>query len=362
MEYRPKQGSVAMLNKKLVFLFALISLPVYADDAVEALSADIMFETTKELIMQDETLTVTKNSQGFTQVGIFTVDVDFHIKNTSDKDITRKIAFALPPVICNEETNATWAGLDDKSTEFKSFKDFSVTVDGKQVDFTKRIEAMHGNQIITSQLEKLGLPLNPCNIKMDSNGKYPANYQDAMTKAHLLENDNPAWRENIYFEWEQTFPAGQVINIHHRYTPVAGASVLALRSINEINSKYSEDMPTNYLWNRNLNTLATSNPNIVTKADNEQKYCVAPSWVIYNLKTGAQWNGGIGQFKLIVKDESGSPFAVNEFYSASDAVQTFMTKTTMTITIDNFTPKSNLLLLFLDIPTTESEIKNCGIQ
>lgn len=351
-----------MYSKKiLTIMLVTLSFPVYADDAVEALSPNIMFEPTQELIMQDETLTVTKTSHSFAEQQAFIVDVDFHIKNNSDKDITRKIAFALPPVICNEESHSTWSGLDDKNPDDKSLKDFSVTVDGKPVQFTKRIEAMHGNQIITGQLEKIGLPTNPCSIHMNAEGKYPAEYETKMQKAGLLENNDPAWRENIYFEWEQTFPAGKVVNIQHRYTPVAGASVLALRSINEINGSYSEDMPTKYLWSRNLTTLAESNPNIISQSNNEQRICVAPSWVIYNLKTGAQWNGGIGQFKLIVKDESGAPFAANEFYSASDAVQTFMTKTTMTISIDNFTPKSNLLLLFLNIPTQESDIKNCGI-
>lgn len=352
-----------MTDKKIFLLIlSLISIPVYADDAVEALAPNIMFETTNDLIMQDETLTITKMSQSFTEQQLFMVDVDFHIKNTSDKDITRKIAFALPPVVCNEEMHSTWSGLDDNNPEDKSLKDFSVKVDGSAVEFTKRVEAMRGNKIITDQLKQLGLPINPCTLRPDANGNYPAQFQTALKKSNLLENNDPVWRENIYFEWEQTFPAGKVINIHHRYTPVAGASVLALRSSNEINSHYSEDITTNYLWSRNLTTLSESNPTIVTKDNNEQKFCVSPSWVIYNLTTGAQWKGGIGDFKLIIKDESGSPFAVNEFYTASDAVQTFMTKTTMTISINDFVPKTNLLVLFLNIPTSATDIKSCGIS
>src|SRR5438552_2056559 len=95
----------------LIVLSALLS-PAFADDAVEAIApGNITFEKTPYLIMQDETLTINKLSKDF-YGSDFSVDVDFHFMNISDQNITRKIAFALPPVICNESSHSMWQGLD----------------------------------------------------------------------------------------------------------------------------------------------------------------------------------------------------------------------------------------------------------
>lgn len=353
-----------------VFLSVMLLTPAWADDAVEAAATgNIIFEKAPEIIMQDETLTITKSKAENFGEEKFSIDVDFHFKNTSDHDITRKIAFALPPVRCQMDFNTLWAGLESKGQPQASngLKDFTVTVDGKSVTYTKKTDALLGQTPITDLLNKLNIPLNPCQIHTQADGSPDPQYRDALQQHHLLtENNEAAWTENIYFDWVQTFPAGKVINIHHHYTPVIGMAVPAPRPVTELNTIFHSNKPPFYpLWNRNPATLAQTNANIIDKHNvvhvNSPRFCVLPEWIRYRLTTGAYWAGGIGLFKLIIKDEAGAPFAVNEFFAKNVAVQKTATPTSMTVTIKDFIPRKDLLILFLALPRSEKEFHSCGM-
>lgn len=357
-----------MYKNTLKVLFLISFIPAtWADDAIEAsATSNIIFEKAPELIMQDETLTITKSASktlGEEQVGI---DVDFHFKNTSDHDVTRKIAFVLPPVLCREDTRSSWGGLDSNDANLTydhGLKDFTTTVDDKSQSFTTRTEAMFGKRNITELLTKLKIPLNPCKIQMTNEGKPDPKYSVDLQKHHLLtEANEAAWSENIYFEWTQTFPAEKVINIHHHYTTVTGGAVLAPRTIEELNDEFTKNIPPlNPIWNRSPETLSHSNPSIIkTNGDNSKRFCGMPKWVQYHLMTGANWNGGIGTFKLIIKDDAGAPFAVNEFYKNDNAVHTSINGNVMTFTIKNFVPTQNLLVQFLSLPQSSEDLQACG--
>lgn len=357
---------------KFLLFFSLIS-PSWADDAVEAAATGtIVFEKAAEIIMQDETLTISRAaSKNFGEEN-FSIDVDFHFKNISDHDVTRKIAFVLPPVQCRMDENSMWEGLDyhdNTQTLNKGLKDFTTTVDNQPQVFTIRTEAMLGEKNITNLLKKLQIPLNPCKVQMTAAGKPDPRYSADLQKYHLLTLSNEAaWSENIYFEWTQLFPAGKVINIHHHYTPIIGEAVPGLRTMEELNSWFTGETPPLYpIWNRNPATLSDSNPSIIynkideTNGDGHMRFCIIPEWVRYHLTTGAYWNGGIGLFKLIIKDEVGAPFAVNQFYKGNDSVQTSMDAHTMSFIIKNFVPAQNLLILFLSLPQSTENFKSCGM-
>ncbi|MFN7096910.1 MAG: DUF4424 family protein, partial [Gammaproteobacteria bacterium] len=291
-------------------LFLVSAVPAWADDAVEAAATgNIMFEKTPDIMMQDETLTISKSAAANLGEDKFSVDVDFHFKNTSNHDITRKIAFVLPPVQCSMEFNSMWAGLDLKTPDQANnngLKDFITTVNGKSQPFTTRSVAMMKQNNITALLNKLQIPLNPCKVQTAPDGSPNPKYGSNLQKYHLMTEDNePAWSENIYFEWEQRFPAGQSIDIHHHYTPVIGAAVPSPRSLNELNTWFSGNLPPFApIWSQPLAALNDIKPSLIyTKNDlapnnNQPRYCVMPEWVRYKLTTGAYWHGGIKTFKL----------------------------------------------------------------
>lgn len=360
--------------KNLISLVVIIFFPsAWANDSVEAAATgNIVFEKIPELIIQDETLTITKSASKNLGNEVFSIDVDFHFKNISDHEVTRKIAFVLPPVQCRMNENSMWRGLDfDDNDEIqnKALKDFITTVDGQPQSYTTRTEAVLGQRHITDLLTKLHIPLNPCKIKTTMDGKPDPRYSVELKKHQLLtETNDAAWSENIYFEWTQTFPAGKTINIHHHYTPVIGASVLSPRTVEELNDQFTKSTPAQTpIWNRSPTILAQSNPSIVyTKTDldrngNQQRFCIMPKWIQYHLKSGANWNGGIGTFKLVIKDEANAPFAVNKFYKNNNDMQISKDGNTMSFILKNFIPTENLFILFVVLPQSKEDLQACGI-
>lgn len=360
-------------NIIIFMLISLLSAACYADDAVEALApSEITFEKTPDIIMQDETLTITKLSKDFLGKD-FKIDVDFHFKNTSNADITRKVAFVLPPVICNETDHSTWHGWSSDNVYEKGLKDFTLIVDGKKISFTQRMTATLGKQDITALLQQLHLPLNPCEIKLTNEGKLDPRYANVLTTNHLITADgSTAWSENIYFEWTQVFPAGKVIEITHHYTPVVGTMVPSPLTLHDINQFFTDrNPPYTPIWNRVPTTLAQSNPSLVYKPSidsstspaesHETRFCVIPSWVLYHLTTGAFWNGGIGKFHLVIIDESGAPFAVNTFYAPDDIVQTTISKNQMHFVLNHFIPTQDLMVMYLSLPQNKTDLKSCGM-
>jgi hypothetical protein len=321
--------------------------------------------------MQDESLTFTKKKINF-YTNQFSVDVIFHFKNTSTNAITRKIAFAFPPVYCNEEHHSMWMGLESQGEEdayLNGFKDFTLMVDGKRIEPVKRITAVHHGKDITKLLNQLQIPLNPCLIKFTKEGKLDPRYADKLAANHLIGADGlPAWGENIYMEWTQEFPPGKVIEITHHYTPVAGVTVPSPQTLFNINSYFTQRQPPyTPIWSTDPATLVQTNPAIVYKAtdvysSNEVRICTIPSWLLYRLTTGAYWNGGIGEFHLSIIDESGEPFAVNKFYSADDVVETKSSANKMDFTLHHFVPKQDLMIMYLAVPVTKDDLKSCGIE
>lgn len=360
--------------KRLLFLvLTILNSSSWADDAVEAaITGNIIFEKAPELIMQDETLIISKSAGKNLGDDNFSIDVDFHFKNISNHDVIRKIAFVLPPVQCRMDVNSMWRGLDSSDNNEihnKGLKDFTITVNGQPQSYITRTQASLNKRNITDLLIKLQIPLNPCKIQTTMDGRPDPKYDIALKKYQLLTATNDAaWSENIYFEWTQNFSAGKTINIHHHYTPVIGESVLSSRTIDELNEMFTRNTPSQIpIWNRPPTTLVQSNPSIVYPktdlgADNNQKrFCVMPKWIQYHLTTGANWNGGIGIFKLIIKDDADTPFAVNTFYNPDNNANISMYGNTMSFVIKKFIPAKDLFILFLSRPQSVEDLQVCGI-
>ena len=325
----------------------LIVSPSYSDDAVEALSPDIQFQIDPNLIMEKEILTINKlphlnhsaTSFIFNQ---FKIEVDFYFKNISKKDITHKVAFVLPPSDCRSPVARTsWEGLDGHSPGNQSlpFNDFKVIVNNNPVNYTKRFESTKNGKVIDQLLTSLNLPLNPCSTKFHyGNDGYPTEpYRSLLTKNHLLSPvGTPDWIQNSYFEWIQHFPSGKVLHIHHEYTPASGQQLPSLYvSKKELfNNPVIDNKLNNFLWNGNLDKL--------------KGHWISPAWIRYKLTTGAFWKGGIRSFKLIINNNSDTPFAINTFYQDNATVKKIMKDRSMTFETKDFTPKKDLLIIFLD--------------
>jgi len=359
------------MRNRLAFLILLSTTFItssWADDSVDAaLAGGIVLSKSPEIAMQDETLTITKFPSKDINQGKFGIDVDFHFKNTSKQDLVRKIAFVLPPVDCHIDTVTMWRGLENTDSEMNNngLKDFTVTVNDQTQHYTVRREAMMGNRNITDLLTTLKIPLNPCQIKIETDNYPDKKYRNALQQNHLLDSTNsPAWSEHIYFEWLQKFPSNKIVHIQHHYTPVNGQSVTVPYTISDLTQRYSSQSSAQHLmWLRDPSTLTTTNPMIVNhnSDDHQIRFCLSPMWLDYQLTTGANWQKGIGLFKLIIKDENGATFAVNKFYKDTDQVQKTIQDNTMIFIARNFIPQKNLFVMFLALPQTRQDLQICGM-
>lgn len=343
-------------------LLLLFSPLVIAQDMVNASpTGNITVEKTKDLVMEKEVLRITHfNTKSRVQYPV-TIDVNFQIKNVSDKDIVRKVAFLLPPVYCCEDKNESWKGFEpnDEKTNFDApFRDFSTFINGRLQLIHERIEAFQRKRNITEELNELGLPLNPCDVFLD--GAINPKYEKVLMENHLLSKfGKPVWYMQEFYEWLQTFQADRTVDIHHIYVTSTGGSILGLRTAAQLNAFFiKQNPPLESIWNHDIDSLLTSHPVITKEVDKKPYFCVGRKWVHYQLITDTKWPGGIHHFTLIIRDRSGMPFAVNPFYG-DDQVWRHDDNHTSTFVLKDFFPYQNIYIQFLTAPQTLAEKEIC---
>jgi hypothetical protein len=229
---------------------------------------------------------VTMESEDLT-IGRTRVRVSYVFRNTGTKEVRMRVAFPVPPIpVCAEPDMGECEG-DMQIGEGPNPMGFKLWVDGKPASFDTEEKTTMGKRGVGEK--------------------------------------------KITHHWEQVFPPRRAVAVVHEYTPVAGG--------------------------------------FFTSADDDfrhemaQKYCVGPKlqaalespqqfvWAVhYILKTGANWNGPIGKFKLtIVKEAPGDKVSV----CLPDTRRA--SPTTFEVTRSDFVPDKDLKILF--IPAREPASK-----
>jgi hypothetical protein len=216
-------------------------------------------------------------------IGRRRVRVSYVFRNTGTKEVRTRVAFPVPPIpVCAE------AGMGECEGD---------------------IQLSNGP--------------NPMGFKLWVDGK-PASFQ---TEEKTTMGMGGVGAKKITHHWEQLFPPQRAVAIVHEYTPVAGGFFTG-----------SDDG---------------------FKRQMAEKYCVGPKlqdalatpqqfiWAVhYILKTGANWKGPIGKFKLtIVKETPGDKVSV----CLPDTRR--VSPTTFEVTRSDFMPDKDLKILF--IPAVE---------
>lgn len=216
------------------------------------------------------------------------IRVKYQFKNTSDKPITTRVAFPIPEFTF--DTDYDMPLNSDKFDKDKNVMDFSVVVNGKKQAFETEVKSR--------------------------------------TK------DEQTWHK-ITHHWMQTFPAQKAISVIHEYTPALGGGVgFGLQG--EETGRYciTKDLQT---W-----------------VDKQLKsgWDTPTTTVNYILKSGANWKGPIGKFKLTIKKsdkEEKISFCGTGVKKVDDL--TFVMEKT------NFTPKQDLYILYLKKPYNTNAIQ-----
>ena len=238
------------------------------------------------------------------------VTVDYLFENPTDQAITTTIAFPMPSQprgmldrVDYYETNEDWSGFG-----------FATRVDGRPVRLIQMDRAMIGDRDVTEQVIANGWSIY---WTYTSDGNPFANVPDEQLATSLAEGmavrDElfgedmvPAWEGVTYFVREQTFAPHSKTRVNHEYAPMIGGGMggdlypasweSEFSNLPEYRERYCLDEHFLAGVRRRM-----TGPN----GETDGMGYIIETWLGYVLSSGANWNGPIERFRLVV--DKGSP-------------------------------------------------------
>jgi hypothetical protein len=277
------------------------------------------------------------------------VKVKYRFTNTSDAPIDTLVAFPLPDIPPGTENDET-RYISDPTSSLK----FRTTADGQAIPLTLVEQAIFSNRDVSTRLMALHVPLNRLSDGFAAALNHmPAGDRDALIADGLIRDggqggDKPdwlgLWNLKTTLTRHQKFPAGKTVTVEHEYVPIVGGSVGGyfdpqLRNQSDMTASFSEKRRRYCIdddWLLSFDRkLASQGP--------VEGMQYSEVWIGYVLKTGANWKGPIGDFRVVI--DKGKPNSLVSF-CGQDVRKVSATQFEMRRT--NFTPRSDLDILIID--------------
>ena len=277
------------------------------------------------------------------------VRVHYQFANTSKADVTVTVAFPMPDI--------TTEGVDDTISipkqDPKNFLGFSTLVDGKPVAAQVEQKAFKNGVDYTAYLTSLHIPLAPY---LESTNKLldrlPQATRDALVAKKLAVIDEygfdinkplqkhweATWTLKTTYFWRQTFPAGRVLDVQHRYTPAVGSSAGTEWGRADY-VKEPEYAPRRAHYCIDDDFLGSIRRTLKSPDDFPQ---FTEQRIEYVLSSGANWKAPIGDFHMVV--DKGA--AANVVSFCASGVRK-ISPTQFEVRHANFTPTSDVSILIL---------------
>ena len=278
-------------------LAAALAAPAMANDSTAQLAAGgLVLTRTDAIVMKSEDLFVSAQE----------VRVRYVFVNTSGKDVTTRVAFPMPdiggPDFFFSNTSIPNAGDPANILAFRTL------IDGKPVKMAVEqkatVDGIDRTGWLTSRKIPLGLHLDGIIARLDALPE--ADRAQALAMNLVVEDEydngkgwekhyNPAWILSTTFHWEQTFPAGKEVVVEHRYKPAVGGSVGTI-----VGSATFASTPD---WTQTRDRYCIDNSFLaaVKKVQGAAEYApFTEAWIAYILKTGGNWAGPIGDFRMVI--------------------------------------------------------------
>jgi hypothetical protein len=324
----------------LALMLSLVAGTASANDTTAELkTGGLVFTRSGDIEMQQETLYISPKE----------VRVDYVFRNTSDRDVDTYVAFPMPDI-----TGSGDPMMDAGNTASDNFLGFSVTQDGVAIkpNLQKRIYV--DNIDMTDALTAANVPLNPLGEPTsEALRKLPRQtIADLMTRGLIFDMGDgtdqqgdyvPIWTLRSTYWWKTTFPKGKDVRVSHRYHPSVGGTVATtfLDENNQPKGERWDEYEKKYCVDQTMAKLARqSNADMA-----ENKPHLVENWISYVLTTGANWEGSIKKFKLIV--DKGEP---DNYVSFCGTGVRKTGPTTFEMNATDFTPEKDLDILLL-VPT-----------
>ncbi|MDB5469651.1 MAG: hypothetical protein JWR84_1211 [Caulobacter sp.] len=270
------------------------------DSTAELAAGGLVLKTTDSIEMRSEDLFISQKE----------VVVKYRFQNTSVAPVSTVVAFPMPDIGGMGFFESDNGLPSDDATNLLQFH---TLVDGQPVKAQVEQKAIVDGVDRTAWLKTHKVPLAAHRPEAGKalDGLSKADQAEAVKLGIAWVNEydqgkgweshhEPAWVLKTTFYWSQTFPAGKVVEVEHRYIPAVGGSVDTIvgmsspdnpefqASINAERKKYCVDAGF-------LAALNRKGP----KAEGTMSGYTEKR-VAYVLKTGANWAKPIGDFRLVI--------------------------------------------------------------
>ena len=139
----------------------------------------------------------------------------------------------------------------------------------------------------------------------------------------------PRWTVRATYFWTQNFPPGRDVHVRHTYTPIAGGFIVTDGASPGFD-------PDDYCM------TDAERAGLRNRLAESAHGAVAARQVRYVLTTGANWQGPIGQFRLLVDKQNAGDMVSLCFDGLSRIGPTLFE-----VTVPDFVPEQDLELLFI---------------
>ena len=240
------------------------------------------------------------------------VRVDYVFENPTDEYITTTIAFPMPP----QPRGLAARDMYYDNTENWSGFDFATHVDGRPLRLQQLDRAMIGDRDVTDAIAERGWPMAWAHAdELDPFSQLSEAEQEALVAEGWAVRDPlfgnrvvPAWDQVTYFVREQGFEPNSTVSVRHEYVPMIGGSAGSV-----LYPQYRRDADEDSLLSEyraqycvDDRFLAGVDKRVgATDGSEERQTYMAETWLSYVLSSGANWDGPIRDFRLVV--DKGSP-------------------------------------------------------
>lgn len=308
---------------------ACLAAPAVANDSVASMGAGgLVLQRTDGIVMRSEDLFVSPDE----------IRVRYAFFNRTDGDISTIVAFPLPDIAGGGEGDVALSDPADLR--------FTTTVAGRPAATEVEQKAVKDGVDHTALLRGLGVPLSPYGDTVrETLADLPRRQIDRLIGLGLVEDRGdtanaivdlaPLWTLKTTHYWTQVFPAGQVLDVDHRYVPAIGGSA---------GSAFGDPDQAGSDWLKEDSARYCADDDFVAAArlKRERGEYLTETWIDYVLTTGANWAEPIGDFRLVV--DKGS--AGNLVSFCGEGVRR-ISPTRFEMRRRNFTPDRDLAVLIL---------------
>lgn len=273
---------------------------VRANDSAAAIGAGGI-----ELVQQGDVAMLSEDLY----VSVPKIRVRYEFRNEGAAPVKTLVAFPLPELNLEEmlESEIGWPSNDQNDPT-----GFKVRVDGIPVTPKLERKAVYKGRDVTADLKAAGVPLvYPFGDFWDRVKRVKKADIDRLIKLGVVEffeetrEIRPKWTLKNTYYWEQVFPPGKIVNVEHEYAPVTGGSFWGDgMPKTEAEARANEYLRDFCLDQQTLNGIEAKLAALKAGAP-ESLGMLSYVDVRYILKTGRNWKGPIGRFKLSV--DKGSP-------------------------------------------------------